>query len=792
MAGKSSGKSRVRDEIIGVALLALGVLAFLALVRNSPDDPPAGTAATVTNLIGPFGAYLSFGMVWLLGIFLSYGIPLALVAWGVVMMRGGDLKKAGMRTGYLLVCVVLVCTLLSIMFDQTALGVLLPGITIHKLESLHTLRTSGGNVGLVAAALLTHYFKTVGAYIVTITLLVVLAVVTAIIQMKAIIDTLHTWLAAIAVFLRERVGEAWRAYQKRRKLKKEIARRTQKPVVRGGAEPDETATADTAVGPEPELEPELKEPVVNVPETEAQAAGKPAKEKKEKRSSDATAYQFPTLELLDEPQSTEGKETKDELLANADLLKNALAEFGVDVNVEAVNPGPVITQYEVSPMPGIKISRIVSLTDDLALKMKARGVRIVAPIPGKGTVGIELPNRNPETVYMRDVATSEVFQKSKSLLTLGLGKSVSGEIVCERLDKMPHLLVAGATGSGKSVCINTIIASLVYRATPWELRFIMIDPKRVELSMYQNIPHLLFPVVTEPRDAPAVLDWMIDEMEERYKKLQRLLVRDLDGYNAKIKGMSAKQKEEFFGEEADKFQFLPYIVLIVDEFADVMLATESKVEEPITRLAQKSRAVGIHLILTTQRPSVDVITGVIKANFPSRIAFKVAQRNDSRTILDANGAEALLGRGDMLYISAAHPKAIRYHGAFISDVEAERIANHLRKQPKPDYEPEKTLEDFKQEAELAEAGGGGAGSGVGRDPLFNEAARLVITHQQGSVSLVQRRLALGYTRAARIIDQLADAGVVGPFDGSKARQVLLDESHLDDFPAAGKKPDGPA
>jgi S-DNA-T family DNA segregation ATPase FtsK/SpoIIIE len=505
----------------------------------------------------------------------------------------------------------------------------------------------------------------------------------------------------------------------------------------------------------------------------------PVKEKKEKRPTDMAEYQFPPIELLTEPQIVEGKERKEELLANADILKNTLAEFGVEVDVVAINPGPVITQYEVSPQPGVKISQIVSLSDDLALKMKARGVRIEAPIPGKGTVGIELPNKNPETVFMRDVITSETFQKSKSLLTLGLGRNVAGEIVCERMDKMPHLLVAGATGSGKSVCINTIIASMVYKAAPKDLRFIMIDPKRVELSMYQEIPHLLFPVVTEPRDAAAVLDWMINEMEERYRKLQAMSVRDLDGYNAKLKGLSAAQKEEMFADEADKHQALPYIVLIVDEFADIMMATDGKVEEPVTRLAQKAGDIGIHMIFATQRPTIDVITGIMKANLQTRIAFKVTRRNDSRIIIDDSGAEQLLGRGDMLYISAAHPKVVRYHGAFISGVEAERIANHLRKQPKPYCEPEKTLEDFKQEAETV--GGGG-----GRDQFFNEAARLVITHQQGSVSLVQRLLALGYSRAARIIDQLCDAGIVGPFDGSKARQVLMDESHLDDFPAGGK------
>jgi len=460
-------------------------------------------------------------------------------------------------------------------------------------------------------------------------------------------------------------------------------------------------------------------------------------------------YVFPNMELLSSPPPSEHDVSKDELNANAQILEDRLQEFGVQGTVVEINPGPVITRYEVEPAPGVKISRIVALADDLALAMRAKRIRIVA-------------------------------RESESPLTLALGKTISGEPYVTRLDQMPHLLIAGSTGSGKSVCLNSIIASMLYKAHPTQLQFVMIDPKRLELSIYNNLRHhhltyrddLSEEVVTNASNAISVLRSIEAVMEHRYELLARAGVRNISDYNRKLQN---GQLENMDTDEDEPFEPLPYLVLIVDELADLMMTAAREVEEPIARLTQMSRAVGIHLIVATQRPSVDVITGVIKANFPARIAFQVASKTDSRTILDLNGAEKLLGMGDMLFIPAGSPEPVRIHGAYVASEEIERIIAHVRKQPR--Y-PKKILPVPKDEA--ASSADGVAIDGK-RDALFNEALKLVVRHQQGSISLIQRRLKVGYARAARIIDELEAAGVVGPFDGSKAREVLMDETELEEM-----------
>jgi len=478
-------------------------------------------------------------------------------------------------------------------------------------------------------------------------------------------------------------------------------------------------------------------------------------------------YSFPSQNLLATPV-TKYEVSREEMTENARLLEEALETFGVRGKVVNVAPGPIITRYEVEPASGVRVSRISSLADDLARILKAKRIRIVAPIPGKSVVGVEIPNRHPSMIYLKSIVDSEEFKGAESKLTLAMGKTISGSVYTTDLAKMPHLLIAGATGSGKSVCINTIITSILYNARPDEVKFVMIDPKKLELSVYRALEgyHLITCedldefVITRTENAIIMLRSVEAEMERRYDILAGATVRNIDEYNKKVRN-----------RELDT-EYLPYIVVVIDELSDLMMTSAKEVEEPITRLAQMSRAVGIHLIVATQRPSVDVITGVIKANFPARIAFQVASKIDSRTILDLNGAEKLLGRGDMLITTPQNPEALRVHCAFISLEELEKILEHITKQPKPGE-----LE-LPSVAEEVNTDGAGLQNGE-RDTLYYEALRLVVTHQQGSISLLQRRLRVGYARAARLIDELEMAGIVGPFTGSKAREVLVDPSYLE-------------
>ena len=478
-------------------------------------------------------------------------------------------------------------------------------------------------------------------------------------------------------------------------------------------------------------------------------------------------YQLPSSDLLANPLAISDNLSRDELVERANYLTESMSTFGVKGKVDHVHPGPIITLFEVQPAEGVRVNKFVQLADDLARVMEASSVRVIAPIPGKSSVGIEIPNRNPATVYFKSVVNSPEFAETKSLLTLAIGKTTSGEISTLNLSKMPHLLIAGTTGSGKSVCINTIICSILYRATPDEVKFVMIDPKKVEMTLYRKLEgyHLLKmedisePIVTSVDNAILALRALEKEMDRRYNVLADAIVRNIDEYNDKMK----KNDEEI----------MPYIILVVDELADLMMLSAKDVEAPIARLAQLSRAVGIHLVIATQRPSVDVITGVIKANFPSRIAFQVASKIDSRTIIDQTGADKLIGRGDMLHLGTGSSDVFRMHNAFLSLEEIEAVMNHISEQPKPD---EIVLPSVR-EAQLSEFGNDVGHAG--KDELFKEAIALVVTHQQGSISLLQRRLKVGYSRAARLIDEMEQAGIVGPFTGSKAREVLVDETYLE-------------
>ncbi len=509
------------------------------------------------------------------------------------------------------------------------------------------------------------------------------------------------------------------------------------PIISNFAE--KTTVTEQAPEPEPESEPEPeKDPFIS--------------EEIRFTETENVDYQLPPLRLLKFPKHTDQSSERELVHANAAKLERTFQSFGVKARVTQVHIGPAVTKYEVHPDVGVKVSRIVSLTDDLALALAAKEIRMEAPIPGKSAIGIEVPNSEIAVVSLREVL-EESMDKMHAKLLIGLGKDITGEAVFAELNKMPHLLIAGATGSGKSVCINSIIISLLMRTKPHEVKMMLIDPKKVELAVYNGVPHLLAPVVTDPKRASQALKKVVQEMERRYELFSHTGTRNIEGYNEYL----AKQNK-LTGENQP---FLPYIVVIVDELSDLMMVAPGDVEESIMRLAQMARAAGIHLIIATQRPSVDVITGVIKANIPSRIAFAVSSQTDSRTILDMGGAEKLLGRGDMLYLPAGRSKPLRVQGAYVSDEEVERVVNFVTKQQKAEYQEDMIpdeLKDFEDEVE---------------DELYDEAVQLVAELQTASVSMLQRRFRIGYTRAARLIDEMEKRGIVGPYQGSKPREVLI-------------------
>jgi S-DNA-T family DNA segregation ATPase FtsK/SpoIIIE len=532
-------------------------------------------------------------------------------------------------------------------------------------------------------------------------------------------------------------------------------------------------------------------------------------------------YQLPALSLLTPSEAQTGAEDDEHLLRISGQIEAKLRDFGILGKVTEVHPGPVITLYEFEPAAGVKVGKIAALADDLAMGLKASSIRIVAPIPKKGTVGIEVPNKNRDLVHLRDVLESDAFVNSDSILSISLGKDTYGDPVVMDLASMPHLLIAGSTGTGKSVCINTILLSLLYRASPAELGLIMIDPKILELSVYEGIPHLRVPVVTQPRGAKAVLQWAVDEMHRRYRYIQKFGVRNIDGYNKLVSGedlhdseitsdtvapipTSETKAESYTNSESsalsstandaestkeepfkEKLKPLPKIVIVIDEVADLMLSVGREIEELITRLAQKARAAGIHLIIATQRPSVDVITGLIKANFPARLSFRVSSRIDSRTILDSMGAEKLLGKGDMLMMLPAAEGLRRIHGAFVSDNEVKRVAKVVKDQAGPQYDARimnvinKAIEDAKKEQEASDSSGTGTGSTEDYDDIYDKAVELVVEKGYASTSMVQRVFRIGYNRAARIIELMEKEGVVGPMDGAKPREVLVPNRTLE-------------
>jgi len=790
---------RRQEEIFGILLMTLGMLIFVGLISYFvyPEETPQGMPQ-VQNAMGVAGVYIANVLVkYSLG-YPAIIVPFLLMAWGWNRFWNFPVQRLQRLTLYGLIAALYFATIFalpSVMNPESAIGV------------------DYSRSGLIGGFIATHLHKAFGDYgspIILFALAVVIFISFSQISLAEAYEKIRSGSLNLRELLNKKIAAlgSWRPEFPERRAKPVDKARPATLAVEDDDVGADAEEGDAAVEEEPRWKrlarlremnekpaspstiipgkaPEPAPATDNIATTPIRPAANEApnaiavpKKTKDEPPPAAGEYVFPPLELLTFPTKIDSVQTREELLNHAHTLEERLAEFDVSGNVVEINPGPVITRYEYEPAPGIKVSRITALADDLALAMRAKRIRIVAPIPGKAAVGIELPNPEPQTVYLRKLIDSDAFRQSASPLTIALGETISGQAFVTSLDRMPHLLVAGATGSGKSVCLNAILASMLYKAHPSQVDFVLVDPKRLELSTYRKLRfhHLTFredldeEVVTTPANALAVLRSLEWEMENRYSLLARVGVRNIGEYNTKLR--EGKLPEQ---DGMPPLKPLPYTVLVIDELADLMLTAAKEVEEPIARLTQMSRAVGIHLIVATQRPSVDVITGIIKANFPARLAFQVASKIDSRTILDMNGAEKLLGNGDLLFLPPGSPEPIRIHGAFISSEETEAVLEHIRKQPR--YE--KALLPIRTEGDDAD-GAGGLNDGQ-RDELFDEALKLVVRHQQGSISLLQRRLKIGYSRAARLIDQLEAAGVVGGFDGSKAREVLMDETQLEEM-----------
>jgi len=712
---RKSDPPRWTREARGIVALAIAIFAMVSLAVFDPALPPAEQGSPV----GPGGWYLGWMLFRVLG-YAGFLLPLLLAAWGVAAFVPTHVAKGWVPI--------------------TGLGVLLlaaAGLMQQAADTFVASRVTrggiiatGGWIGWMLSSSLHATLGRVGAW------LSLLAAVP--------VGVLLVTQSSYAAVLRLSASRFTKMRRARRAAAKSAGPRLELDPM-----PLALPVSADAVEPPP---PVVVEP--SKPRGRLMEQGLAWQETFDFGKGGAQSFQLPPVGLLKPPPPSELKRTREELQENAEVLRRKLQDFEVDGRIVQVSPGPIITSYEFEPAPGVKVSQVVNLSDDLALALKAASVRIVGPIPGRGTVAIEVPNDDHATVYLREIFISPEFAESKGKLPLALGKDVQGQAVVADLAAMPHLLIAGATGSGKSVGLNGMICSILYKATPADVRFLMIDPKRLELSCYEGIPHLLAPVVTDAKEAAARLRWIVGKMDERYKTLQHKQVRNIEGYNRAV------------GPE-DR---LPYWVVVVDELADLMMVSAGDVQTSLVRLAQIARAVGIHLIIATQRPSVDVVTGLIKANFPTRIAFQVASKVDSRTVLDGNGAEQLLGRGDMIYVPPGANKQMRVHGAWVADEEVKAICEFLRKQGTAVYEEVVLPSD-------GDGGDGGDGSGE-RDDLYWDCVRLVIGQRQGSISFLQRRMGLGYPKAARFIDMMEQDRIIGPGQGAKPREILVGPEFL--------------
>ena len=780
--------SRRVSEFVGVALFAFALLWVVALASYSAGDPVwffnTGVDDVPVNFAGRIGAFMAELAYQLVG-YSAYLVPVVLVVmgWHRFWCKPVDARYTKAIGAALLVACV--SAFLALAFDGPA-------------PSGRQFR-EGGYLGDFLGSLLLEYLNKTGSIILILTLLF----------LAIILSTQFSFgrlFGAIGAMLRERWTTAmaalgaWREERRRDKQRQEVLK---KHLDKAPNEAKEKIAAAAKVRREPAAkDPMDEQPVAPKPSRTAAVVGaaaaalkaassRPTPQPSIKRHAPVEtplplpepdkspverkkgAYAMPPLALLDAPKPPR-KIDERELMDGARLLEEKCREFSVEGTVVQIHPGPVVTTYEFKPDAGVKYSKITGLADDLCLAMQAESV-LIDRIPGKSTVGIQIPNANREVISMRELLDADAYKRSASKITLALGKTIHGEPYFSDLATMPHLLIAGSTGTGKSVSVNAMLSSILFRATPDDVRMIMVDPKRLELGMYEEIPHLLTPVVVDPKLAANALRWAVREMEERYKTLAAVGVRNIEQYNRNIKAMQDENKgQPVIDDKGVEIKTLPAIVVLIDELADLMMVAGNEVEESICRLAQMARAVGIHLILATQRPSVDVITGLIKANLPARISFRVSSKIDSRTILDSNGAEQLLGKGDMLFLPPASSRHIRLHGPYISEQESARLASFLRKQGKPTYDQTITEDDKK-------AGGGEAD--FEKDDLYDEAARIVVSSGQASISYLQRRLRIGFSRAARLVDMMEADGLVSGAAGGKPREVLVKKDYFEEVDA---------
>ena len=761
----------IRD-FLGIAILAFSLFTIVSLATYSATDPSMNTSLSsqelVTNSGGLVGAYISDGLVQLFGSS-SFFFPMITLIIGWACVRRKEFNHWPLRLVSGIFLLTGICALSAVLMNA---GPVFKGYA-----------EIGGLTGAVLGKFLVIWLSPVGATIFLITM-----IFASLLAMTG--KTVNSILEIVGKLVGTGIGKLLRLLNNLKLIVSEFVNTVRKSSLTAKEEPHNTVVPTepliitrpklpgitTGSTQTPIIIPRKRKTIVNFVVNENQP---PVPENGD--------YQIPPVNLLNEPLPIEDSdEMKEEILISTSILERKLSDFGVEGKVIQVLPGPVITLYEFEPAPGIKVSRILALSDDLALAMRALSLRILAPVPGKPVVGIEIPNIRKEVVSFKEIITSKEFVESDSKLMMVIGKDNIGEPVVQDLATIPHLLMAGSTGAGKSVGLNAMICSILLNATPDEVKMIMIDPKMLELSIFDGIPHLIAPVVTNPKKAAAALSWAVDEMENRYKLMSKVGVRNITGFNVKMdtereeyemklkqwehdNKNSVKSDEIEPEEESDKPteppEKLPYILIVIDELADLMMVASKGVEEALTRLAQMARASGIHLIVATQRPSVDVLTGIIKANFPSRISYKVTSRVDSRTILDSMGAEKLLGKGDMLFMPPGTHRLLRIHGAMVSDEEIQKIISFIKEQKKPTYK--------EQIFEVAVTDKGKTKEAEDYDERYDEALAIVAKDRQASISYIQRRLRIGYNRAASIIEMMERDGVVGPSDGVRPREIYV-------------------
>jgi len=729
---KKTNKSVLNRDILGIVILALGLLVLLSLFSTK-----MGLVGQIIN--GTTFSLMGYG---------GYYFPLLIFGIGIVFIldRFENLEFEA----------IISLTIVFISFLIIADGINTSHESlINRIRNsilLSELNKGGGVIGSLFGFFFYKLFGSIGTYIVLSLLIIVSTMMLLNITLKDVIRKFHSISTNIVNKNKEKKNLRKTFNQEHISLKEVIDEGTEKPQINTNVEINDHSSNVVTENAKEATRVKLNNQLVIV---ETDSINNEIKEKQNKLSN--LDYKLPHLNLLKSHSHKHNSNDKKEILKKAKVIEETMKNFGIEATISNINIGPTITCYELSPAPGIKLSRIVSLADNIALNLATSDIRIEAPIPGKSAVGIEVPNKIKESVLLKDIILSEEYIKTNSNIPLALGKDVSGKPQISTIDKMPHLLIAGATGSGKSVCINTIIMSILYKSSPYDVKLMLIDPKVVELSIYNGIPHLLIPVVTDPKKAAYALNWAVNEMERRYKLFAQNSVRDISSYNSKSHD---KQGEK-----------LPQIVIIIDELADLMMVAAQEIEDYICRLAQMARAAGMYLIVATQRPSVDVITGTIKANIPSRISFSVSSQVDSRTILDMSGAEKLLGKGDMLFYPSFYSKPVRIQGAFISEEEVEKVVSFLKEENEANYD-EEIIENIQNPKEI---------DYKDSDELLPDAIKLVVEEGQASISLIQRKLRIGYARAARIVDDMEERGIVGSYEGSKPRKVLISKEELENL-----------